>query len=321
VQRFAIGRGDIVARGLAIWGGSDYAGAMPELPEVETVRRALEPRVVGRRFKAVLLRRDDLRFRLPERFAERLRGRRVNALHRRAKFLLAELDSSDVLIVHLGMSGRIMISDPGGRRLPTAFMRARMADGAFRFGEAPHDHIVFDLDDGARIVFNDQRRFGMMDIASGPDPECHRLLAKLGPEPLGNQFTADYLGAALEDRRTPIKAALLDQRTVAGLGNIYVSEALFRAAISPRRLARTIPGVRAERLVTAIREVLLDAIAAGGSSLRDYIHTDGSLGYFQHAFDVYDRTNESCPRPGCRGRIRRIIQSGRSTFYCGRCQR
>ena len=276
---------------------------MPELPEVETVRRGLQPVLEGHILADVVQRRPDLRFPLPARLPERLRGRRVARIGRRAKFLLFELDDGEVLILHLGMSGRLTvhrdsIGPPG-----------------------PHDHLEFATDDGVTVRFNDARRFGMADFAPSGNPEAHPMLAGLGPEPLGNAFSAASLAAALADRRSPIKTALLDQGVVAGLGNIYVCESLHRAGISPRRSARTIPGVRAERLVVAIREVLSAAIAAGGSSLRDYVQTSGELGYFQHSWQAYGREGEACPKAGCAGTIRRMTQSGRSTFYCAAHQR
>jgi len=251
----------------------------------------------------VVQRRPDLRFPLPERMPERLRGRRVTHVGRRAKFILAELDDGQVLIFHLGMSGRMTIHDgappPAGR----------------------HDHVEFLTDAGLTVRFNDARRFGMIDLVAGDTLDSYPMLAGLGPEPLGNAFNEDSLSVALAGRRTPIKAALLDQRVVAGLGNIYVSEALWRAGISPRRSAHTIPGARAARLVPAIREVLEAAIVAGGSSLRDYVQASGELGYFQHAWRAYGREGEPCGRDGCKGIIRRIAQSGRSTFYCALHQR
>ncbi len=276
---------------------------MPELPEVETVRRGLQPVLEGRVLTDVVQRRPDLRFPLPPRLPARLRGRRVIHIGRRGKFLLVELDDTEVLLLHLGMSGRLMIHRevvaPPGR----------------------HDHLDLVTDDGVTVRFSDARRFGMVDFAPRDNPEAHPLLAGLGPEPLGNAFSAAMLTSALAGRRTSIKAALLDQRTVAGLGNIYVCETLFRAGISPRRSAHTVAGVRAERLVTAIRDVLSAAIAAGGSSLRDYVQASGELGYFQHSWQVYDREGEACLRPGCQGRIRRLTQSGRSTFFCAAHQR
>ncbi|MGF1660399.1 MAG: bifunctional DNA-formamidopyrimidine glycosylase/DNA-(apurinic or apyrimidinic site) lyase [Rubrimonas sp.] len=287
---------------------------MPELPEVETVRRGLVPVLEGRVLSRVIQRRPDLRWPLPDRFAERLTGRRVSALRRRSKYLLLDLDgpapAPETLIAHLGMSGRLLI---GGAALG-AFAHNAGAVGA-------HDHVVFETDDGARVTFNDARRFGAMDLWPTADLAAHRWLAGLGPEPLGPDFHAQALGAALAGRRTPIKAALLDQRTVAGLGNIYVCEALHRAGISPRRIADGIGPARVARLAQAIRETLEAAIAAGGSSLRDYRRADGELGYFQHEFRVYGRAGAPCPTPGCAGEVGRIVQSGRSSFYCGRCQR
>ena len=274
---------------------------MPELPEVETVVQGLHLPLLGRRLDKVDQRRRDLRFPLPPRFAARLQGRRIVRLARRAKFILAHLDNGTVWLTHLGMSGRLYVRD----------------DAAWSPG--PHDHVVITTDQGRKVVFQDHRRFGFMDLVSESGLERHRMLRDLGPEPLGNAFNGDVLSQALAGRRTPIKAALLDQKNVAGLGNIYVCEALYRARISPRRLARSVAGARAERLVPAIRSVLEDAIAAGGSSLRDYVQVSGELGYFQHDFDVYGREGEACRR--CGGAIRRIVQSGRSTFYCGGCQR
>lgn len=280
---------------------------MPELPEVETVRRGLAPALEGRRIAHASQRRPDLRYPLPERFAERLSGRRVIHLDRRAKYMLAHLDGAEVLLVHLGMSGRFTIHAPAD------------AAGA---GEAAHDHIVLDMEDGTRIVYSDHRRFGFMDLVPEATLGENAHLKALGPEPLGNEFSAGVLSDRLKGRRAPIKAALLDQRTVAGLGNIYVCEALHRAGVSPNRQAASVAHPRrAERLARAIRDVLADAIAAGGSTLRDYARTDGELGYFQHAFAVYDREGEPCSKPACGGTVKRIVQSGRSTFYCPRCQR
>jgi len=280
---------------------------MPELPEVETVCRGLALRLEGRRIVAAVQRRADLRFPLPARFAARLKGRRVISIGRRAKYILIRLDDGWVLLCHLGMSGRMLLSDGP----PPAY-------------EA-HDHIILTAEDGTVLRFNDARRFGMMDLVRESELDRHKLLAGLGPEPLGNDFNGPALAAALKDKRTPIKAAILDQRVVAGIGNIYASESLYRAGLSPRRLARTVQGDRAERLAAAIRQVLTEAIAAGGSSLRDYVQTSGELGYFQHRWAVYEREGQSCPScngaaASCPG-IRRIVQSGRSTFYCPRRQR
>ncbi|MFN6942803.1 MAG: bifunctional DNA-formamidopyrimidine glycosylase/DNA-(apurinic or apyrimidinic site) lyase, partial [Parvibaculum sp.] len=265
---------------------------MPELPEVETVRRGLAPAMEGRVIARLTQKRPDLRFPLPERFAARLTGRRISHLARRAKYILAHLEPGvgagpEVLIMHLGMSGRFTIHAPDGARAPGLFHHGMP-------GGETHDHIVFDMEDGARIVYADHRRFGFMDLVPEAELETCRHLAGLGPEPLGNEFSAETLSARFKGRRTPVKSALLDQRNVAGLGNIYVCEALWRAGISPRRSAATVTGpARTERLAAAIRGVLTEAIAAGGSTLRDYAHTDGELGYFQHGFAVYDREGQA----------------------------
>ncbi|HYE50560.1 MAG TPA: bifunctional DNA-formamidopyrimidine glycosylase/DNA-(apurinic or apyrimidinic site) lyase [Azospirillaceae bacterium] len=280
---------------------------MPELPEVETVARGLALKMEGRVLARVTQRRPNLRFPLPERFAEQLTGRRVLSIGRRAKYVLIRLDGNEVLLVHLGMSGSMVVS-----RAPAP------PPGA-------HDHVIFETDDGSVVTFNDARRFGMMDLVAEDRLAEHPLLASLGPEPLGNEFSAGVLSAKLAGKITPIKAALLDQTVVAGLGNIYVCEALFRAGISPKRTAATVAGARAERLVPVIRDVLAEAIAAGGSTLRDYVQSDGELGYFQHSFKVYGREGEPCPGCDCdvarTGGIQRIVQSGRSTFHCPRRQR
>jgi formamidopyrimidine-DNA glycosylase len=293
---------------------------MPELPEVETVRRGLAPAMEGRVIRRAVANRPDLRFKLPEKFAERLTGRRVLHLDRRAKYILVHLEGDEVLLMHLGMSGRFTIHAPGGSNVrPGAFHHdAHEANG---IGLGRHDHIVFDMEDGTRIVYADHRRFGYMDLFGLAEIETSTHLAGLGPEPLGNGFSAETLLAALKGRRTPIKSALLDQRTVAGLGNIYVCEALFRSGISPNRAAANIGPVRVERLARAIRDVLAEAIEAGGSTLRDYAHTDGELGYFQHRFAVYDREGNICSKPGCGATVKRIVQAGRSTFFCAKCQR
>jgi formamidopyrimidine-DNA glycosylase len=283
---------------------------MPELPEVETVRRGLEPVMLGHRIVRADVRRADLRWPFPVRMAERLTGARVESLSRRSKYILAALDTGETLIVHLGMSGRILVS---GR-----------VQGGFHHDLRPHeahDHVVLDIEGGARITFNDARRFGMMDLCPTQVVAGHRLLAGLGPEPLGNGFHEAHLVAAFADRRSPVKAALLDQSVVAGLGNIYVSEILHRAGISPLRAANRIASSRVGRLVSLTRDVLGEAIAAGGSSLRDFRHADGELGYFQHTFRVYDREGEPCPKDGCTGTVRRRVQSGRSSFWCPVCQR
>ena len=289
---------------------------MPELPEVETVRRGLAPHLQGRRIERAIQNRPDLRWPLPERFAERLTGRRVMALGRRGKYLLLDLGEpgGETLIVHLGMSGRFLLSEGGTREEGARFHHAALAPGK-------HDHVVLEMEGGARAIFNDARRFGAMDLWPTGALETHRLLAGMGPEPLGNAFGGAALAEALEGRRTTLKAALLDQRRVAGLGNIYVCEALFAARLSPLREAGSLGRAACERLARAIRETLTLAIEAGGSSLRDFRGAEGELGYFQHRFAVYGREGEPCARPTCRGRIARIVQSARSTFHCPRCQR
>jgi formamidopyrimidine-DNA glycosylase len=296
---------------------------MPELPEVETVRRGLQPVLEGSRVVRVEARRPDLRFPFPAKFAQRLTGKTITALGRRAKYLTMHLDGGPVLICHLGMSGSFRIETADDSATPGKFHHERSKD-------AKHDHVVFHLVSPAgvpsRVVFNDPRRFGFMLFAEGL-ADAHPMLAGLGVEPTGNALDGALLASRLKGRRSPLKAALLDQKLIAGLGNIYVSEALWRAGLSPLREAGTIGGAgkkakeQSERLAEAIRSVIADAIAAGGSSLRDYVHTDGSLGYFQHSFAVYDREGEPCPTPGCRGHIERVVQSGRSTFYCRTCQR
>ena len=293
---------------------------MPELPEVETVVRGLRPALEGRRLAYVEgpVGRICV-FPLPENFAARLTGRTVSEVTRRAKYVLVRLDNGETWLAHLGMSGRFTVS-PGSR--------ARSGQAGHNSGWAmveKHDHVLVETDDGGRVVFNDPRRFGYMDlIPAGGEAENAHLKA-LGPEPLSDDFSPAYLSAALAARRTPVKSALLDQRLVAGIGNIYACEALWRAGVSPRRSAHTVPGKRAGRLVEAVKSVLSDAIAAGGSSLRDYVHTDGELGYFQHNWAVYGREGEACPACRQEGdsscRIRRIVQSGRSTFYCPSRQR
>jgi len=287
---------------------------MPELPEVETVRRGLAPVLEGHVLARVVARRSDLRIPLPQGFVKRLTGRRVIKLTRRAKYILAHLDGGEILLMHLGMSGRFTVHG----KTVGVFVHDAAKDGN---GEGPHDHIVFDTDAGDRVVFTDHRRFGLMTLLKESEADRHKLLAGFGPEPLTAAFSAAHLDAVLEGKRTPIKAALLDQRIVAGLGNIYVCEALFHAGISPKRSAATVPGDRAKRLVVAVNAVIRDAIKAGGSTLRDYKRTDGELGYFQHTFAVYDREGEPCKTKGCKGVVRRIVQSGRSTFFCPKCQR
>jgi formamidopyrimidine-DNA glycosylase len=296
---------------------------MPELPEVETVRRGLQPVMEGARIERVEARRPDLRFPLPQPFGSRLEGRRITALGRRAKYLTVHVEGAPTLICHLGMSGSFRIEDGQEDDAPGVFHHPRSKDSA-------HDHVVFHLAtrEGrrARVVFNDPRRFGFMLFSDGP-PQEHVMLAGLGVEPTGNALDGPLLNRLLKDRKTSLKAALLDQRLIAGLGNIYVSEALWRAGLSPLRPAGTLGNASAkardmaERLATAIRAVIADAIAAGGSSLRDHRQADGSLGYFQHSFAVYDREGEPCARPGCPGTVRRVVQAGRSTFFCPTCQK
>ena len=276
---------------------------MPELPEVETVRRGLEKRLLGQRVAYAEARRQTLRIPLPEDFAARMTERRFERLERRGKYILAYLDNRTVLIVHLGMSGRFTLGDAGA-----------LPDG-------PHDHVVFRMEDGTVATYNDPRRFGLMTLCRDSEVDEHRLLASMGVDPLGNMFNGPYLASRLKGRRSPIKAALLDQKTVAGLGNIYVCEALYGAGISPRRSAHTLQGGRAERLAAAIRKTLDSALQAGGSSLRDYVQANGELGYFQHQFSVYGREGEPCPNCDCEQTVKRIVQSGRSTFYCARRQR
>jgi formamidopyrimidine-DNA glycosylase len=299
---------------------------MPELPEVETVRRGLETALLGRRIEKVELNRGDLRVPFPDGFASRLAGRRIETVGRRAKYLLVGLDGGKSLLMHLGMSGRFTIHPPGGRPLPLGEPDEEAGESSDATGPSIHDHVTFLLDDGTLIVYTDPRRFGLMDLIDTATASHHKLLAGLGPEPLGNDFNAEHLRAGLDGRETPLKSALLDQRVVAGLGNIYACEALHRAALSPKRIAATLTRgrnsvERLEALVRAVRSVLDDAIAAGGSTLRNYASAQGRPGAFQHRFDVYDREGEPCPRPGCRGTVRRIVQAGRSTFYCGVCQR
>jgi len=293
---------------------------MPELPEVETVRRGLAPAMEGARFDKVEVRRGDLRWPLPKDFARRLQGQTVIGLGRRAKYLLADLSSGDVLIMHLGMSGSFHVfREAGGKALGRYYHE--------RAQHAAHDHVVFHMSSGAIVTFNDPRRFGFMKIVPRSELDQEPLLKRLGPEPLGNEFDAAMLAHACKGKKTTLKAALSDQRVVAGLGNIYVCEALHRARQSPKRIAATIatrtgvPNERAGRLVEGIKAVLHAAIKDGGSSLRDHKLTDGELGMFQHNFRVYDRAGEKCRTPACRGTVKRIVQNGRSTFYCPVCQK
>jgi len=298
---------------------------MPELPEVETVRRGLEPVLVGRRIVRVKLARNDLRFPFPQDFAARLEGATVTALHRRAKYLLARLSTGETWLMHLGMTGRFTVVAPDGQ--PQGLGEFYYESAAEARGAGPHDHVVIDLDGGWRIIYSDPRRFGIMDIIPEGGEAEHPLLKGLGLEPLGNAMNADNLAKAFRGKKAPLKAALSDQKIIAGLGNIYVCEALFRARLSPFAPAGSLvtragaPRASLERLVAAIREVLGEALKAGGSTLRDYAGADGAAGQFQERFDVYDREGEPCRRAGCGGTVKRLAQSGRSTFYCPRCQR
>ncbi len=293
---------------------------MPELPEVETVCRGLAPVLVGRRIADLETRRPDLRFPFPERFAERLVGQRVTSLERRAKYLIAGLSGGEDLVMHLGMTGRFTIVRDGQRDTPGEYAHSVGPDPA-------HDHVVLRLSGGARIVYNDPRRFGFMVMMPHAERPEHPLFHGLGVEPLSVDLTPEYLALRAQGKKANLKAFLMDQRIVAGLGNIYVSEALFRAGLSPNRAARSLadrrgaPTERAKLLVPAIRDVLLHAIDAGGSTLRDYRDANGASGAFQDAFAVYDRAGQVCPRPGCGGEIRRRVHAGRASFYCSRCQR
>ena len=296
------------------------AAEMPELPEVETVRRGLQPVMEGVRIVRVEARRRDLRFPFQKDFVARLEGKIVTGLGRRAKYLMADLETGDVLIMHLGMSGSFRVGKGEGSIAPGAFHHPRSEDRT-------HDHVVFHMASGAAISFNDPRRFGYMKIVARSDLDNEPLLRGLGPEPLGNEFDAAMLARACAGKKTSLKAALLDQRVIAGLGNIYVCEALFRAHLSPKRQTSTIatksglPNDHAKRLVNVIHDVLNAAIKAGGSSLRDHRQTDGELGYFQHSFQVYDREGERCKTPKCGGTVKRFTQNGRSTFWCPKCQK
>jgi formamidopyrimidine-DNA glycosylase len=301
---------------------------MPELPEVETVRRGLQPVMEGSQILKAEARRKDLRFPFQKDFVARLTGQTVTGLGRRAKYLMADLASGDVLLMHLGMSGSFRVVTKDEQKAPGKFHHPRSEDRA-------HDHVVFHMSSGATVIFNDPRRFGYMKIIARNALDDEPLLKDLGPEPLGNEFDAQMLAHSCANKKTSLKAALLDQRVVAGLGNIYVCEALYRAHLSPRRLAATLatkagrrkgvtggePTDHAKRLVAAIHAVLNQAILAGGSSLRDHRQTSGELGYFQHSFQVYDREGEKCQTAGCSGIVRRFTQNGRSTFWCSKCQK
>jgi formamidopyrimidine-DNA glycosylase len=279
---------------------------MPELPEVETVCRGLAPVITGQVITKLAQMRPDIRIPLPDHFAERVEGRRVHLVRRRAKYILVELDDGQILVIHLGMSGAI-----------------RITEGAYgdNVAAGKHEHVILYTGSGARVAYHDPRRFGLMTLIDPGGEAAHPLFREIGPEPLGNSFNGEVLAEALKGRKSPIKSALLDQQVVAGLGNIYVCEALYRARLSPRRTAYTVAGARAERLAGIIREVLNEAILAGGSTLKDYARVDGELGYFQHQFSVYGREGEACKTAGCSDTVRRLVQSGRSTFYCPTCQR
>lgn len=302
---------------------------MPELPEVETVRLGLAPALEGHVITEAKVRRGDLRIPFPPRFAERLTGRRVIRLARRAKYILAELDSGETLVIHLGMSGRMSVYAEGKRQKLGNYVYDKAPDGA---GSGKHDHVVFETDAPARIVFNDHRRFGLMTLLPTGTLDDDRLFRDIGVEPLSAQFQTAYLAKALSGKKTSIKSALLDQRLIAGLGNIYVCEALFRAGVSPKRLAGSIQAERLPALVRAIKQVLKEAIAAGGSTLRDHAQATGDPGNFQHRFLVYGREGKPCKGPAlsgeaaglkrlCHGTVKRIVQAGRSTFYCPACQK
>lgn len=301
---------------------------MPELPEVENVRLTLIPVLEGARIEKVSVRRPDLRFPFPERFAERLRGQTISSIGRRAKYLLWHLGSGETLIVHLGMSGRLLVSGPAPESQPRASRGVIAGAYVYESGDLPqHDHVVIELANGATLIYNDPRRFGFMILACRDSLPDHPLFRHLGIEPLGLDLTPESLARSASGRRSDLKSFLMDQRHIAGLGNIYVAEALFRAQISPIRKAASLargdgrPTGRAERLVPAIRSVITEAVAAGGSTLRDYVKADGSRGAFQNAHAVYGREGQMCIRPGCGGTVRRLVQGARSTFYCPSCQR
>jgi formamidopyrimidine-DNA glycosylase len=295
---------------------------MPELPEVETVRRGLAPSMEGALLCELELRRSDLRFPFPAGLAALVAGRRIASVSRRAKYLLIDLDDGMTMIAHLGMSGSFRIEEESGGGAPGDFHHPRSKD-------TKHDHVVFHLKGRKgrlRVIYNDPRRFGFIDIARRCDLSHHPSFRDLGPEPTGNELSVDHLAMRFAGRAQPLKSALLDQKNIAGLGNIYVCEALWRSHLSPLRAAGELvtkagaPTQELRILVEAIRAVIADAIAAGGSSLRDHIKTDGSLGYFQHSFSVYDCEGHPCATPGCKGAVVRIVQAGRSTFYCASCQ-
>ena len=289
---------------------------MPELPEVETVMRGLEPVMMGQKIRYADIRRPDLRRPFPENMSQRLTGAKILRLHRRSKYILCELDSGETLLIHLGMSGRMTISHEGNASEDLL--------GNFQYKPSTpvkHDHVILDMQDGARISFNDARRFGAMDLIDTKNLLNHKLIKSLGPEPLGNEFNTPYLHSKLKDKAAPIKSALLDQRIVSGLGNIYVCESLWRAGINPKRLSGRVSRKKIDVLVPIIRNVLTEAISAGGSSLKDHRQTNGDLGYFQHSFAVYGREGKKCSSVNCSELVKRIVQSGRSSFYCAKCQK
>ena len=289
---------------------------MPELPEVETVRRGLEPVLKGRKITRVETRRDDLRFPFPPGFATRLSGAKVEQLSRRAKYILVDLDNGFSLLVHLGMTGRFTVLSPeGAANLGEFYFEGGAGQGA----DGPHDHVVFHLEEGVRLVYSDPRRFGMMDLVETQAANQHKLLRDIGVEPLGNGLSADYLAQKFKDKTAPLKAALLNQRIIAGLGNIYVCEALFRAKLSPKRKAGKVKPDKLGELVRHVRDILDEAILAGGSTLQDFQGADGTKGEYQQRFLVYDREGEPCPN--CGKPIKRLVQSGRSSFYCASCQK
>jgi formamidopyrimidine-DNA glycosylase len=296
---------------------------MPELPEVETVKRGLEPVLLGRRIKNVTLRRENLRFPFPDGFAGNLQNARVEALTRRAKYILIDLDNGQTLIAHLGMTGRFTAFNAQGISNLGEFY---FETGAGEQADGPHGHVVFELDDGSRLIYSDPRRFGMMDLASTAHLYEHRLLKGLGVEPLGNALSTHYLISKFQNKSSPLKAALLDQRIIAGLGNIYVCEALHRAGLKPQRTAGSLVkpkthDPRLDALVRHIRDILNEAIQAGGSTLQDFASTGGEQGSYQQRFSAYDREGEPCQTVNCTGTIKRIVQSGRSSFYCPVCQK
>ena len=299
---------------------------MPELPEVETVKRGLAPVMEGARIQSVVLNRENLRFPFPDGFVQKLEGRDILQLHRRAKYLLMDIEGGCVVIMHLGMSGSFRVEEIASITSPGEFHQARSRD-------QKHDHVVFELiakgeeNISHQVIYNDPRRFGFMLMTSQADLSAHKMLCDLGVEPLGNSLRPEYLAEKFAGKQAPLKAALLDQKIIAGLGNIYVCEALWRVGLSPKRQAATLvrnngrPGAKLEPLIEAIRDILSQAIKSGGSSLNDHAQVDGSLGYFQHRFNAYDREGEPCPKAKCQGEIQRITQSGRSTFYCPTCQK